>query len=173
MIEVKLTESEMRMAAGVGIDRQIQSVVRGLQDKHGYTGNGWDIHILGALTELVVAKHFGLYWEGGVNTFKKPDVAGYQIRYNNTTPNYLIIRPEDDVKETYICVVGKAPTFFIAGWMTGKEAKVKKWFGNPFKNKRPDAFCVPVNELRSIEDIYDKQDTQIGVAQDTKFSGFT
>jgi hypothetical protein len=142
MRKIELSWSEVEIAAGVGMRRQIESLRSALPDKHGYEGEGWNIHIEGAAGELVVAKALGRYWDGSVGTFKRGgDVGNIQVRTRSKITYDLIVRDDDKDDDWFVLVLGKIPTFYIAGYIQGVNAKNKDWlqtYGN-----RPPAYFVP------------------------------
>lgn len=157
LIEITLTASEIRMAATVGIERQMSALKRNLKNANGYNGKDvWDKHIKGALGELAVAKHLGVFYRGDVDTFKKPDVGAFQIRYTQMDPPALIIRPGDNDDEKFICVTGDAPTLQVHGWILAKEGKNKKWSKAP--NGRPPAYFIPLDQLHPMETIIEEEE---------------
>src|SRR5690242_2973336 len=129
-MKVTLDWSELELAAAVGLRRQISSMRDQREDKHGFSGPGWTIHIEGACGELAVAKALGRYWNGSVDTFKAPDLGcdvreaeSLQIRTRSNAYYDLIVRPDDADQDVYILVTGRAPEFEVHGWIRGREAK--------------------------------------------------
>jgi hypothetical protein len=143
---MKLTESEVRMAVAVGVQRHIESLKKGLPDKHGHSGPGWDLHIEGACGELAVARFLGLYWDGSVNTFKDGgDVQQYQVRTSPQHTHRLIIREDDDPDAIFFFVTGMCPRYKIRGWIRGRDAMRDKWLDDP--HGREAAYFVPAKAL--------------------------
>ena len=150
MIEVNLTLAEMSIAAQVGVRRNLEAINKNLRGKHGFDGSAWTVHIEGAAGEMAVAKTFGIYWDGSVNTFKNGgDVQSYQVRTRSNIKWDLIVRDDDRDDDTFILVVGQAPRFFIVGSIVGRDAK-KNEFLQSYGN-RPEAWFVPQSSLRKIE----------------------
>ena len=79
-IRVRVTRYEVRMAAIIGVERQIEALANNLSDQHGYDGCGWDLHAEGAIGELVLAKGLGVYWTASVNTFRSGEPTCCAIR---------------------------------------------------------------------------------------------
>lgn len=145
---VRLESHEVALAAQVGIRRQLEALARNLPDKHGYQGDGWSIHIHGAGGELAFAKAAGMYWNGSVNTFKAPDLAGnIQVRTRSGVGGRedLIVRPGDASSDVFVLVVGQVPEFVVAGWCYGSQAKQKRFAQN--YGDRPSAYFVPRKQL--------------------------
>ena len=150
MKEVRLTIGELHLAAQNGSLRQIESMSRNLPDKHGFDGPGWNIHIEGAAGEIAAAKALGVFWGGTINTFKSEgDVGKLEIRTTSTKNNRLIVRNGDKDDSAFVLVVGRAPSYQVVGWMTGKEAKQKKYLSAP--GGRPPAYFVPREDLKPLD----------------------
>lgn len=151
-MKINLTIGELHLGAQIGCLRQIESLARGLPDKHGFSGPGWNNHIEGALGEIVVAKALGIYWGGTVNTFKNiPDVGKLEVRTRSKNDYDLIVRENDDSNSIYVLVTGQAPEFYLVGWIKGHDAKVQKFVQT--YGGRPPAYFVPHNALNPIEDL--------------------
>jgi len=118
---IELTEDELSYAVGIGRLRNRDAKALGLQDKHGYKGQGDDAHVLGAMAELAFAKFCGVEWAADNLTFKRPDVGGVQVRGRSELGFQLIFREDDDPTEPFALVVGTGP-FYVLGWIPGYEA---------------------------------------------------
>lgn len=152
MINIELTWTELWLASEVGKLRQFESLRKGLPDKHGFEGGGWEIHIQGAAGEMAVAKALGMYWGGSVNTFKtEADVGAFEIRTRSRSDYDLLVRPDDNDNAVFIHVTGQAPKFQIHGWLKGSEAK-RPEFSQAYGNRAP-AYFVPAKFLKPIEDL--------------------
>jgi len=146
----------------VGIRRQIESFKAKEQNEAHNPKYGWHIDIEGACAEMAFAKHFGLYWDGSVNTFKAPDVGLMQVRSTMRLDGGLIIRPKDEAHERYALVVGstRCPNeltggrpgcgyFVMVGWMLGSDIKQDKYLA--FKDSDTPAWLVPQRDLHPFE----------------------
>lgn len=146
MFEVELSWAEVEMAAHVGARRQIDSLRRGLPDKHGYEGSGWDNHVEGAMGEITVAKALGRYWNGSIGTFKSGgDVGKIQVRCRSKLDYDLIIRTDDRDADWFVLVLGRCPRYWVVGYISGAEAKQEQWLQN--HGGRPPAYFVPQSAL--------------------------
>jgi len=149
---VTLSWWELAAASEVGRMRQLAAVRAGRPDRHGFKGPGWDVHIEGAAGEMAVAKGLGLYWDASVDTFKgSPDLPGIQVRTRSRDDYDLIVRPDDPDNEVFVLVTGRSPTFWLRGWINGREAKQEQWkrtYGG-----RPGAFFVPVSALHPVNNL--------------------
>jgi hypothetical protein len=149
---VSLTGDEVRWAVDVGAERNMRSWERGGENQHGLDPeDGMDLSyaVEGSCAELAYAIWRGVPWEAHVDTFKKPDVDGYQVR---RAPHKLkmIVRPKDSVDEQYALVTGGAPEFWVRGWLWGREARQDEYLMAP--NGRPKAWFVPASDLRVFEE---------------------
>lgn len=155
MFEPKITLSwaEVLVAAHVGVMRHVQSLRAKRRPTAGCGDeDSWTKHIEGAAGEMAVAKYLNVYWNPSINTFKAPDVGGYQVRTNTSRRlDDLILRPgdykEDDI---YISVLSFVPQFILCGWIKGIDGKRDQWLrdGSP---GRPQAFFVPRSSLNALE----------------------
>jgi hypothetical protein len=149
-LEVSLTFGELASAAMVGVYRQLESIRKGGKDQTASKDSPFTIHIHGAMAEQAVAKHLGLHWCSGVNTFADPDInPGIQVKWRSYDQGdmYIPVKAKDD--EVYILVTGQPPTFTIRGFISVPEAK-------QFPVKAPGGFkpahCVPQCDLRPISE---------------------
>lgn len=150
-IQVTLNWYEAAMASDIGRMRHLSSIKSGLSDAHGFSGDGWSEHIEGACGELSLAKHLGVYWDGSVNTFKKPDLPGIQVRTRSRDDYDLIVRKGDRDDEIFVLVTGRCPTYTIRGWILGGDAKLEKY--KVAHGGRPEAFFVPQDALECLSNL--------------------
>jgi hypothetical protein len=149
-VDVTLEQFEWAMAVGVGIRRQMASISR--PDNHGFHGDGWGVHIEGACGEMAVAKAVNVYWDGSVNSFRRPDLPGIQVKTRSEDFYDLIVRPCDDDDAAFVLVSGKSPSFTIHGWIRGAEAKQEAFLQT--HGGRPPAYFVPKDRLRPIGELH-------------------
>ena len=91
---IKLTNSEIYQGANVGVLRQVQNLQVGAKPAYGEEGEkDWQKNIEGALAEMALAKHLGVYWSKG--NWKDLDVGEVECRSAQEHFHKLIIRPED------------------------------------------------------------------------------
>lgn len=131
MISVELTETEVREAVQVGIDRNIAAIKDRRSDRF-ETEAGWQAHIIGALGEKAFCKAYDLPWSKSVNTFKTEADVGVniEIRTRASLKHGMIVRKDDDPKRVYVLVVGSAFHFKIVGWLSGVDAQLDCWLKN-------------------------------------------
>lgn len=148
--EVILTKYESYVAGVVGVSRVVNSYDL---DKTNKFVHGWDVDIEAACAEMVVGKFFGIYWDGSVNTWKKPDVGSLQVRHTQHENGCLIVRPPDSGDENFILVTGATPRYFIHGWIKGKDAKDPRFWRDKAGKIVGAAWFVPQGELHPIDDL--------------------
>lgn len=142
------------MGATVGVTRRIASLRRGETNKVNNLDFGWHSDIEGALAELALAKYLNVFWDGSVNTFKKPDAGGFQVRHTQYANGCLIVRAGDDPKQRYCLVTGTHPDYTICGWVQGEEAREDAFLRNPGESYQ--AWFVPQERLHDPALLLDK-----------------
>lgn len=148
-MRVTLTPYEIDMAAAVGVRRMVSAVSKSLADKHGYSGDGWGIHIEGAMGELAVAKALNLYWDGSVDTFRRADISPNIHVKTRSNPDYdLIVRMSDPNEGVFVLVTGRCPVYEVRGWTTGKDAKRDEFLQT--YGGREAAYFVPQARLNEM-----------------------
>ena len=153
MVEVTLTWPEMWTAVMIGALRQIQNLAKGRQDEYDAPQDqGWEFHIQGACGEKAAAKDLGVYWSGNLGDLKADDVGPFQVRTASGHGYHLLLHKKDQDEKKYILVTGTAPRFRLVGWCYGKEGKLKKYWWDKSKTKRP-AYFVPQTALHPIESL--------------------
>lgn len=158
---INLLWHEYAMASEIGRLRQLAAIRRGRPDSHGFNGLGWSEHIEGACGELAVSKLLGVYWDGGVDTFKHPDIGTrIQVRTRSSHSYELIIRPDDPDDEIFILVTGKCPSYRIHGFCSGSDGKNKKF--SQTHGGRPPAFFIPPSALRPISELINDYGYKLG-----------
>lgn len=154
-ITVTLQWYEMLQGAHVGMMRKIECIKQGKKDAHGaHYERDWSIDIEGAIAEVAAAKALGMFWPGGINTWKKPDLgSNIQVRYSQSEDDpHMVIRPDDNDDEIYVLVSpGDAQNEYIVhGWMRGYEAKAhEEWVSHAYG--RPKCWRVPAHMMKSFD----------------------
>jgi len=152
MIEVELNWVELWLASEIGKLRQFESLRKGLPDKYGFEGAGWNLHILGASGEMAAAKALGIYYGGSVNTFRtQADVGSLEIRTRSKDSYELLVRPDDKDQAIYVHVTGSNTKFKVHGWLFGKEAKEEQYLQT--HGGRDPAYFVPFSALKNLSDL--------------------
>jgi hypothetical protein len=156
---VRLTPSELRFAADVGVARQIQNMIKGRRDRDGAECDDPNtIHIGGARAECAVAKYFGRYWiaAGALGDFTACDVDGIQVRWTRAThAPHLRIRKTDADDAPFVLVTGDACVYTLHGWMFGRDAKDPTYWGDRGYVGRPCQYFVPVSDLSAVDALAD------------------
>ena len=100
--------------------------------------------------ELIVARYFGLDYDARQNNGKHhADVGqGLEIKWTKYESGHLIIYPNDRDSDVAIMVVGKSPSFRIAGWIPVQFAKRAK-----YKHRSQDSWWIEQHNLFPIEDL--------------------
>lgn len=124
-VRIELTDDEMAYAEAIGKIRNESAKRLELPDKHGFTGQGDDIHVLGARAELAFARFCDVPWSASNLTFKAPDVGCVQVRGRSLLGYDLIVRSDDSNTQPFVLVVGSNP-FYIMGWTTGALARKER-----------------------------------------------
>lgn len=154
MTEITLTDSELKLAATVAIERNIENIFEGRKHAHGFGGsNGWDNHIEGAAGEMAFAKFANKFWSGNIGNLDANDVGRVEVRTASDHNRRLIIHKRDPDDRAFVLVTGLAPTFRIRGWIWGEDAKQDRYWKDP-AGGRP-AYFVPHQELKPL--LKDKQ----------------
>jgi len=100
--------------------------------------------------ELIVARYFKLDYDARQNNGKHhADVGqGLEIKWTKYESGHLIIYPNDRDSDVAIMVVGKSPTYRIAGWIPVQFAKRAK-----YKHRSQDSWWIEQHNLFPIEDL--------------------
>ena len=151
--KITLTEEELYICAIAGARRQIESVMDGREDQHGFDGyEGWTVHIEGVCGEFAVSKYLNVHFGFHCNTFTSgTDVGPYEVRTRSEHRYDLLVRNRDDDDKIYIHVTGRAPHYVIRGWLRGHDAKKKK-FAKDYGG-RPTAYFVPEEHLNPVGEL--------------------
>lgn len=156
---VELEWYEYKMAAQVGLDRKVQSILNGHKDRYGSVWTpisdvGWSV--VSAVAECAVAKALGMYWDGSINTFSRPDLGDYEIKAQlhhtidpNKHSNFLVIKPNSPNHLVHILVLVHSNTRYeVAGFRRAGDAKFERYEAQV--GNRPMFYRVPADELDSI-----------------------
>lgn len=152
-VSMELALGEVYQAASVGILRRIESRRLNLSGGRAMNGNGWTNDIEGACAELALAKYLGVYWNGGVNTFKAGDVGKFQVRYSQYYDARLVVRTNDAPGDIYVLVVGGEGNYTLVGWCAGERAREVGSWENP--NGYEYAWWVDQRDLSSMSGIWE------------------
>jgi len=151
--KVGLPKDEMLYGALVGCTRQIDNVWKP-NLKNTYDAppeQAFQFHVLGALGEMAVAKHYDLFWSGALGDYKAHDVGGAQVRTTAKPDGCLIVHARDADSDPFIFVVQDKWNFWLRGWILGKDAKQLRFWRT--QGVRTPAFFVPQDALLPIEEL--------------------
>lgn len=142
-LTIKLERAELVRAATAGVEREIDAILNKRTPQLGQ-GDVW-AHMLGAMSELAVAKWRGREWVPlHDNPTGKADVGrNVEVRCSQYPDAHLIVREKDRDDRPFVLVVPDPPWFQVRGWLWGREAKVEKY-------RREDAYWVPQRDLREV-----------------------
>jgi hypothetical protein len=145
---VNLTVDELRLAAAVGVERQIQALQNSRRPVYGEAAGGdWQAHIEGAAAEMAVARWFDRFWAGALGDLMAADVGKLQVRATRHPNGSLILHDRDKDNDAFILVIGVSPRFLLAGWIYARDGKQQQYWRTD--TGRP-AFFVPQGALRSF-----------------------
>jgi hypothetical protein len=150
-IRVRLTWTEILVAAQVGCMRNVQSLRSEWTPAAGVgLENTWTLNIEGACGEMALAKHQGIYWTATIGDNRADDVGPYQVRTNTSRRlDDMILRDRDRADRNYVSVLSFLPVFVICGWISGKEGKQECWKRDGSAG-RPPCYFVPRGALHPI-----------------------
>ena len=140
-IEITLNEEQWNLAAGVGVERQINAVLNDRKSRQPHWRTmleGWHWNINGACGELCVAIWLDEHWDGAFMDFSAADVESLQVRTSNGHDYPMRLHPEDNDDAIYILVTGVGPTWRIQGFLLAKLGKRDEWY-----HDRPEPACKP------------------------------
>lgn len=152
--EFHLDLAEQRYLEIIGALRHAENVNR----PNGYNldRDGRDEDVLGVYGEYIVAKWLDRFWCPVVDnpwTELEGDVGRIQVRTTKLREPHLICHDRDPDDAVFVLVSRKAKNHFrVEGWLFGREAKDKQWWGDKFNKKRP-AYFVPEHVLYHPADL--------------------
>ena len=143
--EITLAYDEVLVGAQIGAMRQVENIKFGQPNKRGYReNNNWQLHIDGALAEMALAKHLGLYYSKG--WIRAGDVGEFEVRSSKLSHARLIVHKDDKPDSWYWLLTGTENKWTVHGGMLAKDAMQEKYWDDPTKG-RP-AYFVPQSDLR-------------------------
>jgi hypothetical protein len=146
-LNIRLSLAEMQIAAQVGIQRQIQNLKNGAVPAYGAGNkNDWQLHIEGALGEMALAKHLGIYWDGK-GTMRAPDVGDVDVRTRSKHTYDLIVHDRDDDGRFIYLLTGGNGEYRFHGGIYARDAKHERYWKDP-AGGRP-AYFVPQSHLQN------------------------
>jgi hypothetical protein len=153
---VKLTADEIAEATDIGRQRHALHEATGRVDPVIDERGGLAIDVQGAIAEKAVSVALRRAWDGKFLKLAQwkiwrrlgHDVSGIEVRATAYATGGLPVHDTDPNDHPFVLVVDRAsPTFTLAGWIFGKDAKQEKWWNTTEMVKRP-CFLVPQDQLR-------------------------
>jgi hypothetical protein len=142
---INLSDDEIQMGVLQATLRILQCKRDGKKHRYGAKETEtWQMGIEGALGEMVIAKHFKIFW--GKGSYGSDDVGPYEVRQTHHAHGSLIVHPSDKDDKRYYLVTGILGNYVIRGYMYAKDAKQQKYWGDPQGSNRP-AYFVPQKDL--------------------------
>ena len=143
------------IAAMTGCMRHIRSIKTQLPDMYGASkGIGFQMDIDGAVGELALAKHLGVYWTGSSGEGPGPgDVGDYEVRTTTHAKGRLIVhkRDGDDLKFILARIDYPASTVSLVGWRLGRNAKDEKYWSDPSNSGRHAYFVDELEDMETLD----------------------
>jgi len=147
-VVIRLTFAEVQQGTFVGCQRQVENLKNNRQPAHGCgRDNDWQIALEGALGEMALAKHLGLFWSKGV--LGGTDVGDVQVRTTPYSDGRLRAHRKDNDAQRYYLLTGINGVYTAHGWLLGGDCKQEKYWGDLWKTGRP-AFWVPQSDLNPL-----------------------
>jgi hypothetical protein len=159
VIEVTLSYADLLIAGNAGVLRQVNALRKRLHDPDAHHRDPMEAHVAGAIAEWAVAQylnvawrpHVGISWAGQVDG----DVQGIEVRSTAWKTGCLVMHDYSFDDRAYLLVLThRSPTFELAGWILGREAKDARYWKSDAK--RPSYF-VPQSALRPVGDLFAKE----------------
>ncbi len=123
---VTLRPHEVEVATIVGTARSRHARGKGYRDRsHVATDERLQTDIDAAGAELAASKFIGRRWTMSIGeVFAEPDLEpNVEVRFTRHQGGGLIVREQDTVDRVYMLLVGSIPTYRVAGWIKGEEAR--------------------------------------------------
>ena len=142
---IELDLYEIRVAAQVGIQRQLEDINKNKKSFSGENKEGaWSRHIEGALSECALAKAMNVYWNK--RTYPLPDVGDVDCRCTPYHTGHLQIKKDDPDDRKFYLLVGINGKYRIAGWIWGKNGKQQHYWGVKGEGRDP-CYWIPQSDL--------------------------
>jgi hypothetical protein len=159
---MKVTLTKEQIARGTEIGKKRQDYNDSINKKHayGFKGNGHEIHVQGAISELAVAYVFNQEWSGFKEDYQKikADVGTiFQVRSTTHSSGNLILHPKDADDQVYLLVrLHALPEVEIVGWVFGRDAKLPKYWEDgtnrpQFKGRA--CYLFPYEQLKPVKEL--------------------
>jgi len=149
-MRIELTRDEFLLGAEAGARRHARALALGRVPRYGPpVPLRWAYNVTGAVGELAFAKGANLFWLPDDELDKdRGDVGGYQVRATDMDHGSLVLQERDADEEVFVLMVGQGCHWRIAGWLTGREGKQKRFWREPPEVPYA-AWFVPQSELHA------------------------
>jgi hypothetical protein len=149
---VTLTWAEVRVAAMMGVERNIWCMYHGAKPRFIYEGREalWSEHIIGAMAEIAVSKLTDRCPAMNGRPGYDGDVSGLEVRATPRLDGALIVHDSDRDEAPFILVRFRVPRFHVPGWIMGADAKRAEWWRTDVPHP---AYFVPASALRPVEEL--------------------
>ena len=153
VVRVDMNYGDIRHGVLMGTNRNIHHRFLGTKPKYGQSAmDTWRDDIVGALGEVAVAKHLGLYPDFENRPGYLGDVGRFEVRSTQWSRGSLIVYENDPDDRLYILVcgmpAGAEPFLVIPGALPAAEAKQPRYWRTDI---RWPAFVIPWSGLRPLE----------------------
>lgn len=153
---VHLGPGEISVARFVWEGRIAAARAKRLRPAHGAPEgqDGEILHMMGAFSEMAVAKYLNLYWSGGIGIIGGIDVGEMVEVRSITQPTYRLFLHEKDRALPFVLVYPKAVhEYRLIGWIRGHDGK-RDAFRDPKPRKAGERqWAVPQSALLDMEDL--------------------
>lgn len=159
-MEITLTAEQLTIAYNEGEKRYNRALEWKLKQKYGTPHiDRKKLDQEAAAAEMAFALAMGFEWtsqkdkvpNGPIDVTDLSTGEKYGVSHTTLPHGRLFIHEDRDENLKYVLVTGKAPTFNIAGWITGKEAKTMKQYYGSLDGKHKPCFAIPQGELHQWE----------------------
>lgn len=147
---VELNEWEITVGTLLGRNRYSISRKMNLSDK--IPASTPDMDVESMLGEMAVAKYLGIYWCGGINSFKGCDVGPFQVRWTKRPNGRLVCDRNDKIKEPFVLVIGNKGIYFVVGWAWGYEIRRD----GEWNSVVPNAWALSQEKLRPVSTLFEE-----------------
>jgi hypothetical protein len=145
---IRFSDEELFLYATAGAQRQAKCILKNRKPTEGVGHReDWQISIEGLLGEVALAKYLGLYHTGMIG-IGASDVSGNEVRTTRKRDGELKMKDADHDDAPYWLLTGYNGTYTIRGWIYGRDAKRKEWFGVKHREEHP-MYWVPQSALTS------------------------
>jgi len=152
-LQVVLTNEERATAVAEAHRRQWTNEEKGLWGRNGGARTGskaLEMHLIGAMGEMAVAKHLGLkgflYQEAEAKRGSVDLPPDIDVKTRKGHDRDLIVQLSDRRDKRYILVTWMNPAqLFIHGWISGEKAMQPQYILDPARGRK--AYFVPQSVL--------------------------